>query len=1449
MPTVAGRTGLAATAGVVLIATVVCVFHAASPSPRAALESLSVHDALVAAARASEVVWGTSHVRHPAPFTTSTVPARATGVLHLQDADAGLTVAGRAVLDAQQAAAGIAQPQVAPQISVSQWTAAPGVSKRMITTYPGSNPRGTQVRVNIPHSRVQETIRDDPVQSAEAEHDIRALGKEQERLKLVARGHQKILLHKLRMLDDKLRDVVQLRQTEQRQALKGAYSQDSTMTKAQEAIRSAQDLLAATRIERKYRWAPAHHDSATRTLPSQAALAAAQRARQRLHDKWLESHPWERAHHPAAFASASSQALAMRLPSPRRDAFGVQGGVNLQMTAESQQSSAEDAQGGLPSDQLPETKEAPSPGLPPDGDAARGLTAQAQGEAPEEESAMPLEEQGGYATVADQSPLEEAGTDQSQESPAVLNGPPGLMRAEEAQAAAKRAQRAQAEAAPSPPSFTPCTNQGCDTAHMLNMPPLVDEINRSWIGDDTNRTWLDEMTGGKPTGSSMEDSPFVEKGGGPGQWYVRRFDKETVPGWWETEPGPGESNGNMIPGPHDRIYRGLEQNTRGEWKKEADGHGGFRWVFYSPWRKPKPEIGTRHGVGMWATEKNAEGAVRWVWCGPAGRAGAAGDKSLDGYGEPRTVEGACHGVNLEQERLKQLEEKKQQEAKERLEEEAHAAEEEAEAAREERAAHDAEVVEEAAEDKKRDDEDLVHDAAAVGAIGAEQSQNGHPVGGKAPWLHPSREVVDSNAEDVSPPGAPWLHPVVTPNATSQSGDGFWARDDYVFGDADKQEQGELEPGDYGHLVRSREAGFYQEGLGSGQDWQEKDDAAKTGTEDESKDNEEDEARQEEEAGDSDGEGQGERTGTVAWDMADDEPVRPQWPWTEEEKAKRALQEDDPDYRDVKRETYEAQQYPRESDDDVEVEEKEKEEAEAEVEAKAEKKAEYPKYIVNPKGTKDAYDFDGVLKRKEEEVAEEKRETEEVEQEEEDKEARLEAEQARIDEEKKELETASMDARVGPGEKVSGPGNAPSRGAAARASAMQTGLDVLQRQEAASGLEGSDGPVGGPPQKERAPAMAPMEGDSKVATAGEPEGPSQGVAETPEDGAPHEASAGEASAGPEGLTSGIEASREAEDEGDASASRQEENSFAEKREKDRITAEQLPPDPSKPFRFPYAHEFDTPATGDKEPPEYPDSREYYDDQNKDDPNGLWGNWRQDPLGLPKGVAYKSARRQSLAAIPRQLEIRHSLPGKGMHSRGRQTRSAMFPSLPVALPPVPDLSERTARESESPERGRGDSWVGLERGELDRGADDFNSDKRGGTRKGRDDARRGHISGQALDGMQLYSSPLSVAPVADLSRVRVDDRFHSDVGTKAAAGRGQVPGEAPPTFNLLSLLSGYTLGGGDQTKPDLAEARAEYLQKEMKRDEMWRSRMHRPDEPAGDGRWYSHTFDHFTKHQNS
>lgn len=192
----------------------------------------------------------------------------------------------------------------------------------------------------------------------------------------------------------------------------------------------------------------------------------------------------------------------------------------------------------------------------------------------------------------------------------------------------------------------------------------MDEVNRSWVGDSTNRTWLDDMTGGKYTGSRIKNSPFEEVGSGPGQWFVRRFDKETVPGWWETEPGPGEGGG-MIPGAHDRVYHSLSERSRGDWKKEADGKGGFRWVYYAAWKKPKPDkISENAGVGMWATEKRADGAVRWVWCGPEGKtlfffprpqrlpyicvligvylifyytgtAGAEGEKSVDEYGAPQ----------------------------------------------------------------------------------------------------------------------------------------------------------------------------------------------------------------------------------------------------------------------------------------------------------------------------------------------------------------------------------------------------------------------------------------------------------------------------------------------------------------------------------------------------------------------------------------------------------------------------------------------------------------------------------------------------------------------------------------------------------------------------------------------------------------------------------------------
>ncbi|EKX41603.1 hypothetical protein GUITHDRAFT_112311 [Guillardia theta CCMP2712] len=40
--------------------------------------------------------------------------------------------------------------------------------------------------------------------------------------------------------------------------------------------------------------------------------------------------------------------------------------------------------------------------------------------------------------------------------------------------------------------------------------------------------------------------------------------------------------------------------------------------------------------------------------------------------------------------------------------------------------------------------------------------------------------------------------------------------------------------------------------------------------------------------------------------------------------------------------------------------------------------------------------------------------------------------------------------------------------------------------------------------------------------------------------------------------------------------------------------------------------------EKEPPEYNESREYYDDAEKSDPNGFWGDWRKNPMGMPSGI---------------------------------------------------------------------------------------------------------------------------------------------------------------------------------------------------------------------------------------
>jgi len=353
------------------------------------------------------------------------------------------------------------------------------------------------------------------------------------------------------------------------------------MTKAQAAIRSAQDLLAATHLEKQFHWHSTHL-SRTHELPSQRALAAAARARARLHAKWLKSHPW--AAHLGHLSAAQSQTLAAR-----PTAQGAFGDAAMQ-AAVGDFGMNEGPAGHTPglAGYVQGAPAAPAPlPAPAAGGAAGGggvlLRPDAYGPPMGQEGALVPASAGAVpapsqpSPVRGLSPLQAAGSAgaaaESAGAPPVLETHGEGFVGEGAAASA-----AAATSPPAPPPFHPCTNQGCDMEKMLNMPPLVDEVNRSWVGDDTNRTWLDAMTGGHAVGSSMKASPFEEIGSGPGQYYVRRFDKETVPGWWETEPGPGDPQGGMIPGPHDRVYHGLEQNTKGEWKKEADGKGGFRWV-------------------------------------------------------------------------------------------------------------------------------------------------------------------------------------------------------------------------------------------------------------------------------------------------------------------------------------------------------------------------------------------------------------------------------------------------------------------------------------------------------------------------------------------------------------------------------------------------------------------------------------------------------------------------------------------------------------------------------------------------------------------------------------------------------------------------------------------------------------------------------------------------------
>jgi len=797
---------------------------------------------------------------------------------------------------------------------------------------------------------MQNEILADPVESEQAQRDVRGLKNEEERLKLVDRGHTKILFRKLRKLDNRLRDVVQMRAAENREALAGV--EDKTMTKAKQEIQSAQDLLAATHMTKLYKYEPRHRN---RELPSQRAMAAADRARARLHAKWLQSHPWAANAH---FKEVRSQTLVARARK------GGQG-VSLQL-----HSLAALGRSLLRPDVHGAQEMVPQQGIGAQYGAQQVASYQAlphqvnleprplqQTEHPIVDGALPLSQVAGVSYVSSVSPLQVAATggDGAGQTVPVKTGdiPEGASVGEAYEWAEEKADAAVAAAegglapAPTPKPFHPCTNGGCRMEKMLGMPPLVDEFNRTWVGDDTNRTWLDAMTGSKPVGSSMKVSgPFEEKGGGPGGWYVRRYDKETVPGWWETEPGPGDAQGGLIPGPHDRVYHALEHNTKGEWKKEGDGNGSFLWVFYAPWKKPKPPASESNMHGAWATEQKADGSVRWVWCGPHGLAGAEGDKSVDEYGQSRMAEGACHGVDLERQRLAQeAEEKKntEQQAKtnekkrDKIEEEEKEVEAKEEEIAEDKAAQAAQVQEEIKEEQDQYDQ---------------EREQGH-VSGHAPWLHREAADIERQNQQKHPTVAPWLHPVKEEAVTRPKGTDFWQRDADVFAGAGGEAEGAVVvdgrggEGEGDGVASPEENGkAMEEGVSEAE---ERETEAKAGSEAALK-----EQAEEKERGEEDG------------------------------------------YRDISKETYEALQYPRESPQQVELEREERERRKQKEGEEYEKEEGYPKYIVNPTSVPEAYDFDGVLMKKEDKVAGETEGSEK-------KEAELETEQKTIDAEKKEIE--------------------------------------------------------------------------------------------------------------------------------------------------------------------------------------------------------------------------------------------------------------------------------------------------------------------------------------------------------------------------------------------------------------------------------------------------------------
>ena len=295
------------------------------------------------------------------------------------------------------------------------------------------------------------------------------------------------------------------------------------------------------------------------------------------------------------------------------------------------------------------------------------------------------------------------------------------------------------------------------------------------------------------------------------------------------------------------------------------------------------------------------------------------------------------------------------------------------------------------------------------------------------------------------------------------------------------------------------------------------------------------------------------TGHIAWDMEDreGEAVHPS---TAEEEQYRDYEGE---HKDISPETYEAEMYPRESKEDQGLEREEKEKEREEAEEEAAEAEEYPKYLVDPKSVKEGYDFEGVLKKEEEQVEEQKKAQEE-------EETHLQAEKAKLDEEKRALR-ARMQGEALP-DTVGG-----------RIAANERRLWNARQDAGEGGVSGGEG----------GPVQGGMEGE-----VGE-EG--QAVEGTEDGGAPL------ASASREGAQEDAEEAM-GQEAGEGNAEGEEEEAQEEEKGGEE-------PDPSKPYQAPPPHEFDTPATGQKEPPEFDESREYYDDQNKDDPNGLWGDWRQ------------------------------------------------------------------------------------------------------------------------------------------------------------------------------------------------------------------------------------------------